>query len=369
MANNRQRIFGLDLMRATAIMMVLFAHTLWIFPESNGFFYQILKLFGFLGVEIFFVLSGFLIGKILYQLYLKDNFSLTAVFFFLKRRWFRTVPSYFLVLLLNIIIASIIGYSVPELWRYFFFLQNFKATMLPFFPESWSLSVEEYAYVILPFFLLLLSFITKPKNKPRFFILAVSFLILLFFSTKMFYQNTTLNTTIDQWNVSLKSVVLYRLDSIFIGVFCSWIYSSRYFFWIKNKLFFVCFGTLIFGFLFAGIGYFGLFIETNAAFWNVIYLPLVSVAVACFLPFLSEWKEEKSLINKPIAFISIISYSIYLLHYSVILQLMKYYASTAITTYFGLYTFAFLYILITVLVSSIFYRFYEKPMTDIRDKN
>ena len=241
MTNTMERVFGLDLMRATAIMMVLLAHTLWIFPESGGYVYQLLKLCGFLGVEIFFVLSGFLIGKILYQLYLKDSFSSTAIFFFLKRRWFRTLPSYFLILLLNIIISSMIGYSFPSLWRYFFFLQNFNTTMLPFFPESWSLSIEEFAYVILPFFLLLVSSISKPKNKSRFFMLAISLLILIFFCNKIYYQYTTTNTTIDQWNISLKAVVWYRLDSIFIGVFFSWIYCNHHLFWVKRKLFFLGF--------------------------------------------------------------------------------------------------------------------------------
>ena len=193
-----QRVFGLDLMRTIAILMVLFGHCLWIFPESKRFLYQLFVLFGFFGVEIFFVLSGFLIGKILYQLYLKDDFSIATVFYFLKRRWFRTLPNYFLILLLNIIIASIIGYSLPSLWRYFFFLQNFKITMLPFFPESWSLSVEEFAYLVLPFFLLFFALLFKPKNKTRFFLLAVVSLILIFFCAKIYYQNTTTNTTIEK---------------------------------------------------------------------------------------------------------------------------------------------------------------------------
>jgi peptidoglycan/LPS O-acetylase OafA/YrhL len=145
------------------------------------FFYQVLQLFGFFGVEIFFVLSGFLIGKILYQLYLEEDFSLATVFYFLKRRWFRTLPNYYLILLINIVIAVIIGYEMPQLWRYFFFLQNFKITMLPFFTESWSLSVEEFAYVVLPFFVLFLSVIVKPKNKATFFLYAILLLIVFLF--------------------------------------------------------------------------------------------------------------------------------------------------------------------------------------------
>ena len=319
----KNRVFGLDLMRAVAILMVLFGHSLWIFPESQRLIYQIFVLFGFFGVEVFFVLSGFLIGKILYQLYLKEDFSIAQVLSFLKRRWFRTFPNYFLMLLINIGIASIIGYSIDSLWRYFVFLQNFNTSMLPFFTESWSLSVEEFAYIVLPIFLLCLGIIVKPKNKSRFFLYSVLTLIMVFFCSKIQYQFTTTNTNLTQWNVSLKSVVLYRLDSIFIGVLCSWIYLNYKEIWLRSRKILFVLGIVFFMFLFVGIGRLGLFIETYSLLWNVFYLPFVSVTVACFLPFLSEWKEEKSLILKPVTFISIISYSIYLLHYGVVLQLMS----------------------------------------------
>jgi peptidoglycan/LPS O-acetylase OafA/YrhL len=104
--HQNKRIFGLDLMRTIAITMVVAGHCLWIYPQDDSLFHQLLQLFGFFGVEIFFVLSGFLIGKILYQLYLKADFSLATVFYFLKRRWFRTLPNYYLILLINILIAG-----------------------------------------------------------------------------------------------------------------------------------------------------------------------------------------------------------------------------------------------------------------------
>lgn len=365
----KTRIFGLDLMRAIAIIMVVAGHCLWIYPQDDSLFHQFLQLFGFFGVEIFFVLSGFLIGKILYQLYLKEDFSIATVFYFLKRRWFRTFPNYYLVLLINIIIALFIGYETPYLWRYFFFLQNFKITMLPFFTESWSLSVEEFAYVVLPFFILVLGYFVKPKNKSRFFLWAVLLLILIFISNKLYYQNTTTNSTLDQWNISLKAVVLYRLDSIFIGVLFSWIYLNYTSFWNKSNYLSLVLGTLLLLFLFFSLGHFGLLIAKQPLFWNVIYLPLLSIAVACYLPFLSNWKVETSFIAKPVTFISIISYSIYLLHYSVILQLMKHFFPIDMHNRIGLYLFTLVYFVITILFSYLLYRFYEKPMMDLRDKN
>ena len=369
MENNvKPRIFGLDLMRATAILMVVFGHSLWLFPQSQKFAYQIFVLFGFLGVEVFFVLSGFLIGKILYQLYLKDDFSISQVFSFLKRRWFRTLPNYYLILLINILITAIIGIHTLSLWRYFVFLQNFNTKMLSFFTESWSLSVEEFAYVILPVFLLILGIFIKPKSKSRFFLFTVITLFFIFFCNKIYYQYTTTNTDLAEWNVSLKSVVIYRLDSIFVGVLCSWIYCNYTLLWQRSRKILFVLGVLLFLFLFVGIGRLGWFIETHSLLWNVFYLPFVSITVACFLPFLSEWKEEKSIMSKPVTFISIISYSIYLLHYSIVLQLMKYYFPINDQNILLLSLFLLVYFGITIILSYLLYRFYEKPITDLRDK-
>ncbi len=356
-------------MRATAILMVVIGHCVWIVPERDSFIHQLLVLSGFFGVEIFFVLSGFLIGKILYQLYLNSDFSLATVFYFLKRRWFRTLPNYFLVLVLNLLIASIVGYAALSWWKYFFFWQNLHTTMLPFFPESWSLSVEEFAYLTLPFFLLFLGLFIKPTNKSRFFLGSVIVLIVIFFCAKIGYHNTTQNTTLIQWNLSLKAVVIYRLDSIFIGVLCSWLYYQFELLWKKYQVLTMGIGTLLFFFQFFVIGYLGWGIETHPWLWNVIYLPLLSIAVACFLPFLSEWKSSGLFWEKPIVWLSKISYSMYLLHYSVILLLMKQYLSYDAQNVFEVGVFILGYFTMTLVLSHLLYRFYELPLMNLRDKN
>ena len=68
--NYSKRIFGLDIMRAVAILLVVFSHALWIVPEKTGIIPDLLSLSGVIGVEIFFVLSGFLIGRIVYNIFL-----------------------------------------------------------------------------------------------------------------------------------------------------------------------------------------------------------------------------------------------------------------------------------------------------------
>lgn len=349
--------------------MVLSSHCLWIYPESNSFIAQLLKLFGFLGVEIFFVLSGFLIGKILLQSYLKEDFSFSHVRSFLKRRWFRTLPNYFLILLINILIAAIIGYKIESLWKYFFFVQNFNRAMPAFFPESWSLSVEEWAYVILPLLLVLAGFFTKPKNKPKFFVILLVLLLLLSLLAKIICYQNTIQTSLDIWNVSLKAVVIYRLDAIFYGVLASWIYCRRPNFWKKNKSVFLVIGILCFLFIAFGIGKIGFTPEGQNRFLYVAYLPIVSISISFFLPFLSGWKSEKSKLKSPVVFISLISYSIYLLHYSVILQLMKYFIPIEEYPMLQKHIFTFTYLLLTIILSYGLYIWYEKPMMDLREKS
>ena len=186
---------------------------------------------------------------------------------------------------------------------------------------------------------------------------------------KIFYTNFTTNTTNDQWNLSIKSVVLYRLDSIYIGVFASWIFNYYTNLWTKFKYVFMMLGFLIFFTLFFELGRIGLLIETHPYFWNVLYLPMTSIAVALLLPTLSLWKTETSFIQQPIEFISKISYSMYLLHYSLILYLMKHFIDVSSFSKIGLYLFTISYLMIVFILSALLYRFYEKPIMDLRDKN
>lgn len=369
MTNSNPRVFGLDLMRSMAICMVLCSHILWIYNPDDGIIRQLFALFGFLGVEFFFVLSGFLIGRILYGIYIKDDYTIKSALYFLKRRWFRTLPNYFLILIINIIITTLLGYSMPKLGLYFVFLQNGFSKMSTFFPESWSLSVEEWAYIVLPISLLALSFLFKPKNKNRFFLVIVLSLITLFIGFKIAYQINTQTTTLDEWNVSLKSVMIYRLDAIFMGVLCSWISMNYEKNWSMYKFSFALIGGLIMIFMYFGMGLLRILPETYPFVWNVVYLPLASLSIAFFLPLFSQMETSILILKRPIVFISKISYSIYLLHYSVIMQLLMLFVDKEKTALPQLHLITAFYLTTTVFVSYLFYRFYEKPMMNLRDKN
>ena len=99
---SKERNFGLDLLRFYAIFSVVYAHGSWLFKEIPILEYSD-RVFFIDGVELFFVLSGFLIGGILLR-----NFSkieVKKILLFYKDRWFRTLPNYYLFLVINIFLS------------------------------------------------------------------------------------------------------------------------------------------------------------------------------------------------------------------------------------------------------------------------
>jgi peptidoglycan/LPS O-acetylase OafA/YrhL len=134
------RVFGLDLMRALAIIFVVMGHGSMLEKANTNFPW--IPLID--GVELFFVLSGFLIGGILLKIFQsKDSFGLKTIGNFWVRRWFRTLPNYYLILIINIIVVyfGILKQDYSAInWKFFLFLQNFSGSFTGFFWESWSLS-------------------------------------------------------------------------------------------------------------------------------------------------------------------------------------------------------------------------------------
>lgn len=356
-------------MRAIAILSVVCSHFLWIYPEVNNGFTQLLRLAGFMGVEIFFVLSGYLIGGILYRLVVEEVQSPKRLGYFLIRRWFRTLPNYYLILVINIGLWVFLGRELPVNWHhYFVFLQNGISGMPLFFTESWSLPIEEFAYLIGPALLFLLLFAAPALKRKSIFLCVTLIIILFFLLTKIWYNHTHIPNTLNYWNIELKAVVLYRIDAIYYGVLFAFLSRqfSRLWYQLKDAL--LILGIVLFVCLQTGIVLMGLNPVENPFLFNVLYLPICSISVALSLPWFSAQREVSRKWMHSITWISLISYSMYLLHYSIVLQLMRIYLvptnpNLGIAIVLGL-----AYLLITIALSYALYRLYEKPMMDLRDK-
>ncbi len=184
------RIFGLDLMRFFAIILVILGHSRWMTASFPKPLRAVLYGSGILGVELFFVLSGFLIGGILLKQFEKNNYSLNFgdIKNFWMRRWLRTLPNYYFILLVYI---ALYFNEIPDIiWRYFFFLQNIWNTPPNFFEESWSLCIEELSYLISPLILALAAYLFKSaKNINKSIFVWVSiFLIIIITILRAYYS-------------------------------------------------------------------------------------------------------------------------------------------------------------------------------------
>lgn len=363
-----KRFFGLDFLRALSISLLLFSHSSWIY-NSTGILGKLQDASGFLGVELFIVLSGFLIGGILYKQFLHENYSLKDARLFISRRLMRVLPSYYLAILIITVIYLSFGFSVSEVWRYPLLIQNFSSPIPAFFPESWSLPVKEMGYIFVVILLLAISKLFTKSSKQVLFLTVVIGLIAFTFLSKLYYDINSSNLLMTNWSFEIRSVVIYRLDSVLIGVLFGYSYHNCKDFLISKRKLFSAVGILLFIVLFLCIMVFKIRLTNASWFWNMLCLPMVSLVICMFIPFLLSLETPSQSIGNAITFICNIAYSIYLVHYSIVLFLLKYFIDTSNFELWQLNIFAILYVLITVGVSYLLYTYFEKPINQFRAIN
>ena len=149
------RLPGLDVLRGLAIVLVLF-HNLDIAENTRSVVLKLWNLLpesGWIGVQIFFVLSGFLITGILFDDKSRPRFYRT----FYLRRALRIFPLYYALLVIYglLRVAGVLHFSITPLgvFSYVAYLQNWSALVLgtpPGFGHLWSLAVEEQFYLLWP---------------------------------------------------------------------------------------------------------------------------------------------------------------------------------------------------------------------------
>lgn len=152
--HSKHRLAGLDTLRALAIILVLLYHYMVVVSNENTFGY--VTQIGWMGVDLFFVLSGYLIGdQILQVLAQKGTLSLGQ---FYIRRLLRTLPNYYAVCLLYFIFsATLTGKNTADWWRFLTFSQNFTFRPGDIFTHSWSLCIEEQFYLCMPLIFMLVA--------------------------------------------------------------------------------------------------------------------------------------------------------------------------------------------------------------------
>lgn len=352
------RIFGLDVLRACAILFVIIGHCLFLFP-SNSFLELLSSVFIF-GVEIFFVLSGFLIGCIFVRS-MESGVSVASIREFWRRRWYRTLPNYVLFLALNVIAFSILkdGYSFNGL--YILFLQNFAWMPDSFFSVSWSLAVEEWFYILLPLLFCLAFSITKSVGRGIFLVVLSVILAVLI---ARLYAAYSLNL---RWNEELRLVVVYRLDALMYGVLAALLCHFRNDLFVGFRVSVAALGFLCF-ILAVAIRHLGWMAEYHWA--SALMFPIASVGIAMMIPCFYSWRVTRAnfWINL-VSFVSLTSYSAYLIHI-ILLEFVRLFLSKLI----DIYSFpvsllvAAVWLLVVFFLSGINYKYFEVPMMMLRDR-
>jgi peptidoglycan/LPS O-acetylase OafA/YrhL len=201
---NSGRVAGLDLLRGGAALAVAVPH----FLAYRGLFPETAEAISALAVEVFFVLSGYVLAPQI-LLCLREG-SPRCLGVFLARRWMRTIPPYLVALLLISVLARQLGSA--DFLRYLGYAQNLfrQSNTADYFAVAWSLSVEEWFYLGFPSLLLLTAWVSSRRGR-RFAVgFGIGFCVAIIIARATFGD-------LGDWGAAVRRVVVFRLDSIGYG--------------------------------------------------------------------------------------------------------------------------------------------------------
>ncbi|MFC2176204.1 acyltransferase family protein [Bacteroidota bacterium] len=358
------RVIGLDIVRAIAIFYVFWGHGQLLIPAELHQLYSLPTIIPIDGVGLFFVLSGFLIGNILIRTISTTEFNFRDLLNFWLRRWFRTLPAYFAVLLFLIwIYFKYWNYD----WRFFVFSQNVITDHPHFFHVAWSLSVEEWFYLTFPLVLFGLARFTKDHMTSLTASLALFLIVPFLLRVYHGFGDSALSL------LSTKSAVIFRLDSMMYGVAAAAIYYHWRSLWDKYArvalLIGVCLLTLDL--------LYSWFLADNDAlkvYYEIFKYSVQAVSYALLLPFFSNLKTLNSkIVTRAVVAVSKLSYSFYLMHASVVLWLIIQMIQQ--TQFIKGLRFEFqwmllfvLYGIISLVLSVVLYQLVEVPFLNLRKR-
>jgi len=347
------RVFGLDLARAIAISLVLGTHASFLLgplqPDLN-----VLFMLAYLGVDLFFALSGFLIGGLLI-----DSAAPGAAWVgrFWTRRWLRTLPNYYLFLLVNALIYAWVEGRLPHAWQFVLFAQNLAWPHPQFFPEAWSLALEEVFYLLAP--LAMLPFVPLVTRRWQALGLLIAALALASLLRTMFVIDTD-----PAWDEGVRKVSLIRLDAIGYGVlavyFCKAFAPN-----LSARRWLAGLGAI--GLVAACVGYLVSAVDVSF-FARTTLFSVVSASFAAMLPLASVWNEParpRGLI-RAVRHLALWSYALYLTH----LPIIRVFDQIAVrpTSATGCLALALAFTAIAVASAALVYRSFERPILVWRDR-
>ena len=307
---DRERQPGLDLLRALAIIVVVVYHAGIMGFPTPGRFHR----WGWIGVDLFFALSGYLIGgQLLAPLARGEPINLKRFF---ARRALRIMPAYFVVLAIYIFLPSWREY--PDMypwWKFLVSIQNIGLHGGTAFSHAWSLAVEDQFYLALPFILLFVN------RWPR---AAIIIPCLIFFGgillrTFLAYQHPSeiSGVAFRDYQAWIYYPTWTRLDPLVFGVALAAIEKFRPQWWrrLTDSATWLWLPALALIILALWLGE-GEYLEVSTVIWQ---FPLLAIAFAALLACAQSDRLPLRRVKIPgAAFIASIAYSAYLVQKLVI---------------------------------------------------
>jgi len=280
----------LDLIRAMAITLVLMRHFHDLYMKGSQGVLSSFFSWGWHGVDLFFALSGFLIGGQIIEDCRDRTFSFRS--FFLKRS-FRIIPPYFFALAVFVGFFSYMnGFLIlrdvavlRDFISHALYLQDYIRPII-YNGIYWSLAVEEKFYIVLPLFLFFFYFVLKTQKR-RYILLSLGALVLLGVGIRFL----SFEPGRDFWSGYLAPFHL-RFDNLLLGVIAAFVFI-HFREWLssigKYALLVISTACLGLSFFYGGFGtdYFNVcwqFTLTGVGF-SALILWLVSIDAGRFLPF------------------------------------------------------------------------------------
>jgi peptidoglycan/LPS O-acetylase OafA/YrhL len=351
------RRFGLDVLRAIAVMCVVVAHfTPLVFVEwsSNRDIFRWLVYLGAVGVDIFFALSGYLIGGILLRTLARmQDFAVVSRFW--MRRWLRTLPAAYVSAVVMWAIAPPL--DVRDYLASIFFV----GTINPYhiskeIPFWWSLGAEEVFYLLFPLGIYL--FI---KKLPQYRAFAVTIALVAGISI---VNRLVIPQLIEQayWK-NIDFLIYARLDSMIWGVLVAWMRIDRPAWFARVAQYGYAPGVAL---LWAGV-----MLSLDRYRWPLITVlfghMLITIGAALLLPAIESlatlgWR----MLDRVVVWIALISYSLYLYHVMMVIFLERSIGSATTWPILGALFGA--YIALTFGAAALSYYFVEAPVLRWRNR-
>jgi peptidoglycan/LPS O-acetylase OafA/YrhL len=354
---------GLDLMRSIAILWVMLWHFHW---ALKLVIVNLVANYGWMGVDVFFVLSGYLIGSQLLRPYLNDSRPSLGGFYL--RRAFRVLPAYLTVLLLYFAVPGFReAPGISPAWQFLTFTENFRIDYAhdQAFSHVWSLCVEEHFYLVLP--LLVLFLMRKPSfAKALSVILGIlAFGIIIRCWIYLHQLQPLLDAHDDLFALGYIEKIYFRthtrLDGLLVGVTLATIKTFRPLWW--QRALSDGYATLI-----AGLGLCAwamwLFLDRLAFLGALAGFPLMALGLGLLLISCVSPSSPLSRV-RGFGVVAALAYSLYLTHKEVV-HLDRIFFPHYVDS--GGWLALLIYFVSSFIVAAILYLAVEQPFLKLREK-